>query len=85
MRVVNFSALPPGAAVEGCRMATVEGHATKYRNMSERPAKALPATCGQKITAVTISHHRLPLVPPFNASWDSPGTMQLQGRTHGGA
>jgi L-alanine-DL-glutamate epimerase-like enolase superfamily enzyme len=25
---------------------------------------------GQKITAITISHHRLPLDPPFHASWD---------------
>jgi L-alanine-DL-glutamate epimerase-like enolase superfamily enzyme len=71
MRVVNFSALTAGTAVEGCRIATVECHATKYRNMSERPAQALPAACGQKITAVTIGHHRLPLAPPFNASWDS--------------
>jgi L-alanine-DL-glutamate epimerase-like enolase superfamily enzyme len=71
MRVVNFSALTAGAAVEGCRMAILECHATKYRNMSERPAQALPASCGQKISAVTISHHRLALAPPFNASWDS--------------
>lgn len=25
---------------------------------------------GQKVTSVTISHHRLPLDPPFDASWD---------------
>ncbi len=26
---------------------------------------------GHRIAAVTISHHRLPLAPPFNASWDT--------------
>ena len=26
---------------------------------------------GHKIAAITISHHRLPLDPPFNASWDT--------------
>ena len=26
---------------------------------------------GHRIAAIAISHHRLPLVPPFNASWDS--------------
>ena len=24
-----------------------------------------------KISAITISHHRLPLDPPFHASWDT--------------
>jgi L-alanine-DL-glutamate epimerase-like enolase superfamily enzyme len=36
-----------------------------------RPLKSLPAASGHRITAVGISHHRLPLVPPFNASWDT--------------
>ncbi|MBV8343029.1 MAG: mandelate racemase/muconate lactonizing enzyme family protein [Gammaproteobacteria bacterium] len=39
--------------------------------MSVRPFKPLPAARVHKIAAVTISHHRLPLAPPFNASWDS--------------
>jgi len=35
-------------------------------------AVPLPATAsGHKIAAITVSHHRLPLVPAFNASWDS--------------
>jgi L-alanine-DL-glutamate epimerase-like enolase superfamily enzyme len=58
--------------MERCLMRDLERHATKHRNLvSARPGKALPAGCGQKITAVAISHHRLPLAPPFNASWDS--------------
>jgi len=39
--------------------------------MSAAPVKALPAVSGHKIAAVTISHHRLALSPPFNASWDT--------------
>jgi L-alanine-DL-glutamate epimerase-like enolase superfamily enzyme len=58
--------------MERCLMRDLQRHATKHRNLvSVRPGKALPASCGQKITAVAISHHRLPLAPPFNASWDS--------------
>jgi L-alanine-DL-glutamate epimerase-like enolase superfamily enzyme len=58
--------------MERCLMRDLQRHATKHRNLvSARPGKALPASCGQKITAVAISHHRLPLAPPFNASWDS--------------
>ncbi len=30
-----------------------------------------PATPPVKITGIAISHHRLPLDPPFNASWDT--------------
>jgi L-alanine-DL-glutamate epimerase-like enolase superfamily enzyme len=30
-----------------------------------------PAPHSHAIAAVTISHHRLPLAPPFHASWDS--------------
>jgi len=40
-------------------------------NMSARPAKALPHASGQRIASIAISHHRLPLSPPFNASWDT--------------
>ncbi len=29
------------------------------------------AAAGHKIAAVAISHHRLPLAPPFNAAWDT--------------
>jgi L-alanine-DL-glutamate epimerase-like enolase superfamily enzyme len=58
--------------MERCLMRDLQRHATKHRNLvSARHGKALPASCGQKITAVAISHHRLPLAPPFNASWDS--------------
>jgi L-alanine-DL-glutamate epimerase-like enolase superfamily enzyme len=58
--------------MERCLIRDLQRHATKHRNLvSARPGKALPASCGQKITAVAISHHRLPLAPPFNASWDS--------------
>jgi len=39
--------------------------------MSAAPVKALPAVSGHKIAAVAISHHRLALSPPFNASWDT--------------
>jgi L-alanine-DL-glutamate epimerase-like enolase superfamily enzyme len=39
--------------------------------VSVSPLKSPPAVSGHKIAAVTISHHRLPLAPPFNASWDS--------------
>ena len=35
------------------------------------PAPAPPAASAHKIAAITISHHRLPLAPPFHASWDS--------------
>ena len=34
-------------------------------------SKPLPAASGHKIAAIAISHHRLPLAPPFNASWDT--------------
>jgi len=33
--------------------------------------KSPPAPSGHKIAAVAISHHRLPLAPAFNASWDT--------------
>src|ERR1700739_2586279 len=32
---------------------------------------ARPANHSHSIAAVTVSHHRLPLSPPFNASWDT--------------
>jgi L-alanine-DL-glutamate epimerase-like enolase superfamily enzyme len=34
-------------------------------------ANALPRLCEHKIAAVAITHHRLPLAPAFNASWDT--------------
>ncbi len=34
-------------------------------------SKALPRASVHRIQAVAISHHRLPLSPPFNASWDT--------------
>ena len=39
--------------------------------MSARPQQALPPASAHRIAAVTISHHRLPLAPAFNASWDT--------------
>lgn len=39
--------------------------------MSVRALKATTAASGHRITAIAISHHRLPLAPAFNASWDS--------------
>jgi L-alanine-DL-glutamate epimerase-like enolase superfamily enzyme len=41
------------------------------RPVSARPPQPLPAASGHKIAAIAISHHRLPLEPPFNASWDT--------------
>ena len=31
----------------------------------------LPAASGVTITGIEITHHRLPLDPPFRAAWDS--------------
>ena len=39
---------------------------TELRSVSARPFKSLPAASEHKIAAVAISHHRLPLVPPFH-------------------
>ncbi|HKD53309.1 MAG TPA: enolase C-terminal domain-like protein, partial [Steroidobacteraceae bacterium] len=39
--------------------------------MSARPLKSLPGASGHRIASVGISHHRLPLAPAFNASWDT--------------
>jgi L-alanine-DL-glutamate epimerase-like enolase superfamily enzyme len=39
--------------------------------VSARPSAPIPAVSGHRIAAVAISHHRLPLTPPFNASWDT--------------
>ena len=39
--------------------------------MSVRPPKSLPAASGHRIASVCITHHRLPLVPAFHASWDT--------------
>jgi L-alanine-DL-glutamate epimerase-like enolase superfamily enzyme len=36
-----------------------------------RSAPKPAAASGHKIAAITVSHHRLPLIPPFNASWDT--------------
>jgi L-alanine-DL-glutamate epimerase-like enolase superfamily enzyme len=63
MQVVNFSAVTNTTTVEG----SVHGRST----VSALPLKPQPAVSGHKITAVAITHHRLPLEPPFNASWDT--------------
>jgi L-alanine-DL-glutamate epimerase-like enolase superfamily enzyme len=34
-------------------------------------AQPLAATSGHRISAITVTHHRLALEPAFNASWDS--------------
>jgi L-alanine-DL-glutamate epimerase-like enolase superfamily enzyme len=39
--------------------------------MSARPRQPGENASGHRITAVSVSHHRLPLSPPFNASWDT--------------
>jgi L-alanine-DL-glutamate epimerase-like enolase superfamily enzyme len=39
--------------------------------MSARTRQPGENASGHRITAVSISHHRLPLAPPFNASWDT--------------
>jgi L-alanine-DL-glutamate epimerase-like enolase superfamily enzyme len=39
--------------------------------VNAQPSKPLPAPSGHKIAAIAISHHRLPLMPAFNASWDT--------------
>ncbi|HYL71117.1 MAG TPA: enolase C-terminal domain-like protein, partial [Candidatus Dormibacteraeota bacterium] len=39
--------------------------------MSASPLPGAARPSGHKIASVAISHHRLALAPPFNASWDS--------------
>jgi len=39
--------------------------------MSPGAVPAGPAAPGHKIASIAVSHHRLPLAPAFNASWDS--------------
>lgn len=39
--------------------------------MSPRPLQSLPAVSGHRIASIGISHHRLPLLPAFHASWDT--------------
>src|ERR1700730_5663296 len=65
MRVENFSAFRARATVE------VSVPHSPGPTMSAPPRKPLPLGSGHKMAAVTISHHRLPLAPPFNASWDT--------------
>jgi L-alanine-DL-glutamate epimerase-like enolase superfamily enzyme len=64
MRLVNFSALTNSG---NCETLDAERRPT----VSAPPQKSLPAASGHKIAAVAISHHRLPLSPAFNASWDT--------------
>jgi L-alanine-DL-glutamate epimerase-like enolase superfamily enzyme len=45
--------------------------------VSARPSPSIPAASGHRIASVAISHHRLPLAPPFNASWDSQPRVQF--------
>jgi L-alanine-DL-glutamate epimerase-like enolase superfamily enzyme len=39
--------------------------------VTQRALQPLPAAPGHKISALSITHHRLPLEPPFHASWDT--------------
>ena len=39
--------------------------------MNAHAPQIQPASSGHQIASVTISHHRLALDPPFNASWDT--------------
>ena len=39
--------------------------------MSAQAAKPLSAASGHRIASIAVSHHRLALTPPFNASWDT--------------
>jgi len=39
--------------------------------VNAQPTKSLQLASGHRIAAIAISHHRLPLDPPFNASWDT--------------
>ena len=54
--------------MEGCSGTGARRRRT--RTMSVRAFKPT-AAAGHKIAAVAISHHRLPLAPPFNAAWDT--------------
>ncbi len=39
--------------------------------MSARALSSPPLTSEHRISAIAVSHHRLPLAPAFNASWDT--------------
>jgi L-alanine-DL-glutamate epimerase-like enolase superfamily enzyme len=39
--------------------------------MSASPQHPAPPSSGHRIASVRITHHRLPLAPPFHASWDT--------------
>jgi L-alanine-DL-glutamate epimerase-like enolase superfamily enzyme len=41
------------------------------RHLCMNPTPAASAAHAHKIAAVSITHHRLPLAPPFHASWDT--------------
>ncbi len=41
------------------------------RHLRMSSTAPLPAAHPHRIAAVTITHHRLPLAPPFHASWDT--------------
>ena len=39
--------------------------------MNALPQQPAPGSPGHRIAAIRITHHRLPLDPPFHASWDT--------------
>jgi len=39
--------------------------------MNALPQQSAPHSSGHRIAAIRITHHRLPLDPPFHASWDT--------------
>ena len=50
-------------------MATVEAY--RPSAMNALPQQPAPRSSGHRIAAIRITHHRLPLDPPFHASWDT--------------
>src|SRR5262249_23824639 len=45
--------------------------------MNARPLPAAQRASGHRIAGIAISHHRLALAPPFNASWDTKPRAQF--------
>jgi L-alanine-DL-glutamate epimerase-like enolase superfamily enzyme len=50
---------------------TLPGNGPSPTLMNARPATAPSRASAHKIASIAITHHRLPLQPPFNASWDT--------------
>ncbi len=63
MPVVNFSAVQAVPPYERLLAKELPGRAMNH--------PAAGHNSGHKIASIRITHHRLPLKPPFNASWDT--------------